>query len=235
MTAVACPVELWTVDGGRCHGLEACREPRGAVAVRLIHDLMPFVNMSANATPYTDASRAAFTGVLFGYNRWQGPASRASPHRWPGGAEPPWRGASQLDDEDEEEAADEEVGRHSLTRTRTLTLTLSLSLSLSLTFTLSLTRRRKRRSPPRRRACRSLWKGGRRVSGGQASRTLSCGTCECTTRRFASSVTRSESLASVSGSPSSSSPSAGERAPQMASRSAWPVLCRLRCAHSLAR
>ena len=81
-------VEALIADPGlRDKLLEACREPRGAVAVRLIHDLMPFVNMSANATPYTDASRAAFTGVLFGYNRWQGPASCASPHCWPGGAE----------------------------------------------------------------------------------------------------------------------------------------------------
>jgi hypothetical protein len=81
-------VEALIADPGlRAKLLEACREPRGDVAVQLIHDLMPFVNMSANATPYTDASRAAFTSVLFGYNRWQGPASCASPHCWPGGAE----------------------------------------------------------------------------------------------------------------------------------------------------
>jgi hypothetical protein len=67
--------------------LEACREPRGAVAVQLLHDIMPFVNMSANATPYTDASRAAFKSVLFGYNRWLGPACCASPRCWSGGAE----------------------------------------------------------------------------------------------------------------------------------------------------
>ena len=61
--------------------LEACQNSRGAVAVQLLHDIMPFVNMSAEATPYTDASRGAFKGTLFGYNRWLGPACRASPHR----------------------------------------------------------------------------------------------------------------------------------------------------------
>jgi hypothetical protein len=49
--------------------------------VRLLHDIMPFVNMSAEATPYTDASRTAFKSLLFGYNSWLGPACRASPHR----------------------------------------------------------------------------------------------------------------------------------------------------------
>jgi hypothetical protein len=61
--------------------LAACQEPRGAAAVQLLHDVMPFVNLSAQATPYTDASRTAFKGTLFGYNRWLGPACRASPHR----------------------------------------------------------------------------------------------------------------------------------------------------------
>jgi hypothetical protein len=61
--------------------LEGCRDPRGDVAVRLLHDIMPFVNMSAEATPYTDASRTAFKSLLFGYNSWLGPACRASPHR----------------------------------------------------------------------------------------------------------------------------------------------------------
>jgi hypothetical protein len=55
----------------------ACLDPRGEEAVALLHDIMPFVNMSCRKTPYTNGSRAAFLGTLLAHHRSMGPSCRA--------------------------------------------------------------------------------------------------------------------------------------------------------------
>jgi hypothetical protein len=56
----------------------ACRDPRGDEAVALLHEIMPFVHMSARRTPYTNGSRASFLGTLFAHHRCMGASNRAS-------------------------------------------------------------------------------------------------------------------------------------------------------------
>jgi hypothetical protein len=51
---------------------EACQDPRGAVATRVLGRLLPFVKVSAAAVPFSDEKRAGFQGIMLAFQRYLG-------------------------------------------------------------------------------------------------------------------------------------------------------------------